>query len=382
MIGPGSSSESWPVWRGPNGNGTSSEKGLLRSFPSGKPKQLWTAQIGEGWSTIAVADGRAYLSGNVAGTDTIAALNAKTGKLIWKYSYPCSPGDYGGPRATPCVVGGVLYAVSREGVVYALAADTGKLVWQRAVAAETRCPLPTWGFAGSTLVDGNRVYVNIGVTGAALDRANGKIVWASGGGPTGYATPVKTTIGGRTVLAIFSGKELVGADPQTGRKLWAFPWQTSYDVNAADPIFIGDSVFIASNYGKGGAMVSLAGGTPKQLWETRTMRNHFNTCILSGGHLFGNDENTLRCLDARSGAEKWALRGIGKGGLIMADGLLIVLSERGELILLDADPLKLTERSRSSILSGTCWSHPTLAGGCLYARSHEGTAVCVDLKRA
>jgi outer membrane protein assembly factor BamB len=193
---------------------------------------------------------------------------------------------------------------------------------------------------------------------------------------------VKTTIGGRTVLAIFSGKELIGVDPQSGRRLWAFPWQTSYDVNAADPIFIGDDVFIASNYGKGGAMVSLAGGTPKQLWETRSMRNHFNTCILSGGHLFGNDENTLRCIDARSGAEKWALRGIGKGGLMLADGLLIVLSERGELILLDADPIKLTERSRSSILNGTCWSHPTLAGGCLYARSHEGTAVCVDLKRA
>ena len=382
MTGPGVPTAGWPVWRGPNGNGSSHETGLLRTFKAGKPKVLWSAQIGEGWSTVTVANDRAFVSGSSSGTDTVAALDAKTGLPIWKFTYACPAGDYGGPRSTPCMVGGFLYCVSRDGVVYAINARTGKLGWQRAVASETRSPMPTWGFASSTLVDGNRIYVNIGASGAALDRTTGKILWSSGGGPTGYATPVKATINGKVVLAMLSGTDLIGVDPASGNKLWSYRWQTSYDVNAADPIFIGNNVFIASNYGKGGAMLSLSGSTPKLLWETRSMRNHFNTCVLHNGHMYGNDENTLRCISVDSGSEKWALRGIGKGGLIAADGLIIVVSERGELILLDANPNKLTEYFRGSILNGTCWTHPTLAGGRLYARTHEGSAVCVDMKRS
>jgi outer membrane protein assembly factor BamB len=172
----------------------------------------------------------------------------------------------------------------------------------------------------------------------------------------------------------------VGVNPANGRRLWDFPWQTSYDVNAADPIFAGDTVFISSNYGKGCALLRVGGGRPSVAWQNRSMKNHFNSCVLLNGALFGNDENTLKCIDLKTGAERWASRGMGKGGLIAADGKLIVLTERGELVLAAAASDRYRELARTQILRGTCWTQPALANGLLYCRSHEGELVCLDMR--
>ena len=154
----------------------------------------------------------------------------------------------------------------------------------------------------------------------------------------------------------------------------------SINVNAADPIFSGNNVFIASNYGKGGALLKLGGGQPSVVWQTRAMKNHFSTCILHNGFLYGNDDNTLRCMEWATGKECWALRGVDKGGLILAGNQLVVMGGRGELILLAADPNKLTEQARATVLSGTCWTHPVLANGVLYVRNQEGTLVALNMR--
>jgi hypothetical protein len=109
------------------------------------------------------------------------------------------------------------------------------------------------------------------------------------------------------------------------------------------------------------------------------MRNHFNSCVLVGGYLYGNDQNTLKCLDTRSGSERWQLRGIGQGGVIAAGGKLILLTERGQLVIIQPTPQRYTPLAQAQVMRGTCWTAPALANGRLYCRSHEGELVCLDV---
>jgi outer membrane protein assembly factor BamB len=370
----------WPQWRGPQRNGISSETGW-QAWPVGGPKRLWSARVGEGFSSVAVNGGRLYTMGNAGGKDTVFCLAAGTGRVLWRHSYPCPSGDYGGPRATPTVDGNHIYTLSREGQAVCLNAGSGARIWVRDLRRDTGAAPPNWGFASSPLVLGRLVIYNVGAAGAALDKVTGRVVWKSGPGSAGYASPVGFTAGAGRGVAIFSGRALIGVDPATGRQLWQFPWDTQFEVNAADPIFSGDTVFISSNYNRGGALLRLArSGPPAVVWQNRNMRNHFNSCVLVDGFLYGNDENTLKCIDLRTGQERWRRRGMGKGGLIAANGHLITLTERGTLVLSRANPGQYTELAHASVLRGTCWTHPVLANGLLYCRSHEGELICLDLR--
>jgi outer membrane protein assembly factor BamB len=319
--------------------------------------------------------------GNNNGQDTVSCLQATTGKVLWQTRYPAAAGDYGGPRATPTIHGGNVYTLSRDGLALCLNAVTGKQVWRRDIARETRAAVPGWGFASSPLIQGGLVLFNIGRAGVALNKTNGTIVWSSGAGTAGYASPVPFALATKqTGVAVFAGDGIMAVNPASGRILWQYPWKTSFDVNAADPIFSGDKVFISSNYGKGGALLRVGGARPSVVWESRDMRNHFNSCVLVGGALYGNDENTLKCIDLQTGAERWRMRGMGKGGLIAAGGKLLVLTERGELVVVSASPERFTEIARARVMNGTCWTHPVLSNGLLYCRSHEGDLVCLDLR--
>ena len=367
----------WPQWRGINRNGISAETAWK---PSSNPRRVWSAQVGQGFSSVAVTGGRLYTMGNTAGKDVIHCLNAANGKPIWKHAFDAYAGDYGGPRATPTVSGGRVYTLTRHGIAHCIDASTGKPVWQANVAALLKAEPPQWGFGGSPLIHRNLVLYNVGTAGAALNKDTGKLVWGSGPQMAGYASPAPFTAGGRSGVAFFVAWGIVAVNPDDGKPLWQHPWQTQFGVNAADPLFHGDSVFISSNYGRGGALLRLGKGNPTVAWENRNMKNHFSTSVIMNGHLFGNDENTLKCIDLRNGEEKWRLRGIGKGGMIGSNGKLIVLSERGELIFIQADPSAYKELARASVLRGTCWTHPVLANGMIYARSHEGELVCVDVR--
>jgi outer membrane protein assembly factor BamB len=371
----------WPQWRGPRRDGISSEAGWLLTWPASGPRRLWTAQVGEGFSSVAVTGGRVYTMGNAGGEDTVYCLAAGTGRVVWRYRYPCPAGDYGGTRATPTVEAHRVYTFSREGQAFCLNAASGARVWATDLRRETGASPPSWGFASSPLVLGNLVIYNAGIAGAALDKVTGRVVWKSGVGTAGYASPVAYTVGGQQGVAIFTGTGLLGVDAASGRVLWQYPWRTDFEVNAADPLFSGDTVFISSNYNRGCALLRLSrDGRPAVVWENRNMRNHFNSCVLLGGYLYGNDQNTLKCIDLRTGAEQWQWRGMGKGGLIAVNGHLLVLTERGRLALSRANPGQYTELAHASVLRGTCWTPPVLANGLVYCRSHEGELICLDLR--
>lgn len=342
---------------------------------------MWAAQVGQGFSGVAVAAGRAYTLGNRGGQDTVYCFNATNGQVLWRHSYRCDPGDYEGPRATPAVDSSRVYTMSREGYAFCLDAATGRVIWQKDLRAESNAQPPQWGFAGSPLIDGNLALFNVGTAGIAVNKANGKTVWISGPQMAGYATPVPFQSGGTRAVAFFVAWGLVAVNPRDGKPLWQHRWETQFGVNAADPVFSGDTAYISTGYNRGGALVRFGGGRARAVWENRNMRTHFNGCVLVGKTLYGNDDGRLRSLDLATGTERWSARGtMGKGGLLAADGKLWVVTEQGELVVVQATPDKYSEIARARIADGGIWTQPSLANGLFYVRSREGNLVCLDLR--
>jgi outer membrane protein assembly factor BamB len=371
----------WSQWRGQQRNGISNETGWTTQWSGGPPKQIWSANNGEGYSSVAVAGGKLYTLGNVNNQDTVFCFEAATGRARWRYTYPCPAADYSGPRATPIIDNGKVYTISREGQAFCFDAEKGTVLWGNDLRRSVGAQIPTWGIAGSPLIEGGSIIYNVNVAGVALNKATGKVIWKSGSSTPGYASPVAYNLGKERLIVIFAAKGAVAVRPSNGQVAWQHPWETSYDVNAADPIFAGSDVFLSSNYGKGCVLIHTHTPRPQVIWENRNMKNHFNASVLYNGAFYGNDENTLKCIDLKTGNERWRSRGMGKGGVIVADGKLIVLTERGELVIAQATPSKYSELARTQVLDGTCWTQPVLANGMLYCRNHEGKLICLDLRK-
>jgi outer membrane protein assembly factor BamB len=378
----GASGVDWYRWRGPDLNGISKETGWNAQWPAEGPKQLWKAAVGTGFSSFSVSQGRVYTMGNANNTDTIFCLEAGTGKVVWQHSYPCpldAKNFEGGPCATPTVADGRVYTFSRKGELFCLDAAKGGVIWSKNLNKELGLEIPTWGCASSVLVEGSMVVVNMGSAGVALDQTSGKVVWVSAKSPGAYATPVPVTIGGDRCLAILSCQSLIVVKAAGGQQVWSYPWKTSYDVNAADPVLDGDKMFISSGYNHGGAVLKFTGQAAEKVWENKNMRNHFNTCVLWQGHLYGPDDNGLRCLAFDTGDLKWTYKEFGKGSLMMVDGKLVGLSEKGELIIAEPTPAEFKPISRAKVLTGKCWTMPVLSNGHIYCRNAVGDVVCLDV---
>jgi outer membrane protein assembly factor BamB len=386
----------WPRFRGPDQNGISQEKNWLGAWPGGQPKQLWKKNVGTGYSSMSVAEGRLYTMGNAKDTDTLYCFDAQTGEEIWKVSYPqkLDPKYYeGGPSATPTVAGGRVYAISKQGEVRCLEAATGKEVWVRNVRKEHGLVDPEWGFAGSPLVMGDRVFLNAGSHGIALETSKGDTVWVSGTAASGYSSPLPFDFNGQPALAIFAAKALVIVDTKSGKELSRFPWETMYDVNAPDPVIVGRDVFITSGYkflegpgtGASGALVRPKAGKAERLWHSREIASQLSTPVLIDGHLYGLSGNGdrpghLRCLDAKTGEVKWSSPEADMGNLIAADGKLIWVTGKGELVVVKASAAGYQEVARAQVTGGRNWVEPVLANGRLYVRNSKGDVVCVDVK--
>jgi len=377
----------WNRWRGPNHNGIAATNKLSAAFPLAAPKELWKAQIGTGFSSVAISDGKVYAMGNANNKDTVFALNVADGKVAWSHSYdaPIDPNLYeGGPNSTPTVDGDKVYTLGRRGQVFCFDKATGKVAWSDNLVQKTGAQVPDWGFSGSPLVEGNVVIYNVGLAGTGLDKATGKILWRSGAGKAGYSSPVPFTLNGQRGVALFAAKELVALNPTTGQRLWAFPWQTSYDVNAADPVVMNDYFFISSGYNRGCALIRVQGNNPVKVWENKNMRNQFNPSVSIGGMLIGIDGNTteratLKAIDPRTGQNRWVSLPVGNGGVIAAGNQLIVLSGNGQLLVGPVSGTGFQPKARAQILGGKTWTAPAFSQGRLYARNAKGDLVCVDL---
>jgi len=377
----------WPHWRGPQGTGISSETGWKAEFPATGPKVLWKAEVGIGFSSVTVVGGRAYTMGNASDEDRVVCLDAGTGKVVWehRYAHPLDPKYYeGGTSATPTVDGDRVYTVGKRGQIHCLDAATGAVKWMRHATADLGAKMPTWGFASSVLIDGDRAVVNVGKYGAALDKNTGNVIWKTGAEESGYATPVPFEQDGQKLYLIFAAKEIAAIRADNGQKAWSHKWETSYEVNAADPIVVGpDRILISSGYDRGGALLEVKGGQPKVIWENKNLRSMLNAGVVIGPHVYGIDGNTgkaqLRCLEVATGKVLWTYKEPNHGALMVADGKLIVVGEKGELFVGAASPEGFQPVSRAQVSGGKFWTVPVLSNGRLYLRNGAGQVTCLEV---
>jgi outer membrane protein assembly factor BamB len=342
--------------------------------------------VGKGFSSFAIVGNRAYTLGNTNQVDSVFCFDTRTGRELWRHSYPCDPQPLayeGGPSSTPAVHDGHVYTFSKEGHLFCLAADSGKVVWSRKFdlwpKLEGDWP-NTWRYAGSPLVLGGRLFMSIGQAGKALSLRDGSTLWESPAGHPGYASPVPfRNSQGQSALAFFSGHAVLGVAADSGRQLWKVPWQTLWDLNAADPIIHEGRMFISSGNGVGCALFDLTSDPPRELWRNKHLKNLMNTSVLWQGNLFGFNDTDLSCVAWDTGELRWSTKEVRKGSLVLAAGKLLLLSETGKLVVAEATGAGYQPLAQAQILEGRCWTLPVLAGGLLFARNAAGEVVCLDL---
>ena len=375
---------SWPCWRGPERDGVSREGDW---DPIGRAEPLWRAELGLGYSNVALAGGRLYTLGHdpEPKSDRVFCLDARTGAELWRFAYHAETmANFhgGGTLTTPALDGGRVFTSGREGLAHCLDAATGALVWERNYAKELGLAVPQYGFAGSPVILGERMFLALGGTLIAADKATGDVIWKTKDrGDGAYATPTPFALGERPCLAAFLGKELVIVDRESGKELYTYLWKGEAGaVNAASPIVAGRRVFVSSAYDAGAALLELGEAPePALVWYTRALRNKVSGCTLFEGNVYGFDESILKCIALEDGKERWRERGLGMGAVAVAGGRLIVLDSSGELVIAEANPAGFRELSRKKVLDGgVYWTTPVLAGGLIYCRNSLGQLACLD----
>ncbi len=377
----------WPQWRGPNRDGKSAETGLLEKWPEGGPKSAWKASgLGEGYASMTVAKGRIYTQGQRGEHQYVFAFDEATGKKLWEYengdAYRERRGD--GPRGMPTVEGDRLWAMSANGNLACLDAGTGKKVWAMDVTKEFGASIPHWGYSESPLIDGDRVIVQPGGSGAsvvALNKTTGKTIWKSGGDPAHYSSAIVAQVGGVKQILALTARNAVGLRADNGEMLWKYANTNNRTANVATPVYKDGHVFYSSDYGTGCALLKLDGSGAKEVYFNQDMKNHHASSILLGEHLYGFSSSILTAMKFQTGEVAWKDRAVGKGSVVYADGMLYTFGENGVMGLVEATPGAYKEVSRFSIQKGErpAWSHPVVANGRLYLRDQD-TLYAYDIK--
>jgi outer membrane protein assembly factor BamB len=395
----------WPQWRGPNRDGASTETDLLRTWPEGGPRKLWEQPVGAGYSSVAVAGGRAFTLMQAGDNEAVVCWDARTGQELWRFRYAADyKNPYGdGPRSTPTVAGDLVYTVGGTGILHCLktqpGSTDGEVVWRKDLLEEFGAANLKWGVSFSPLVEGDLVYTNPGGPDgnslAAFDKYTGALRWKNLDDPAGYSSPIAAACGGVPQIIFFTGAGLVGIAPADGKLLWRFPWETSYGCNIATAIAVQDYVFLSSGYNRGCAVVHVEKQPPlssdagerdegdlqaRRVYENKRMCNHFPSSVFHKGFLYGFNESFLTCMEFKTGVVRWRQRNFGKGSLLIAGDRLIVLGEQGKLALADADPAEYRELASCQLPERRYWTVPALASGLLYVRD-ESRVICLDLRR-
>lgn len=377
----------WPQWLGPNRDGASTETGLLARIPEDGLPELWRQPLGSGFSGLVIADDRLFTLFGDNDAEFVGCFALDNGRLLWRRRighlfYDAQGGD--GPRATPTVNAGQVYAMSAHGNLVCLRAEDGKLLWVRSMTGDFAGELPTWGYAASPLLVKERVFVASGdrEDGSllALSADRGRVVWRAYPGKAGYASPVFDGRGAVPRVLFFTGEALLAVTAEQGRLLGAYDWATAWQTNAATLVLVGDDrVFITSSYGRGAALLRLPtdSGATQVLWRA-SFGAQFSTPVVVGDYIYGFHGGILTCLATNDGSRRWDQRGFGKGSLLAADGKLIILAERGRLVMAKADSGRFQFFGSMQVFQGTTWTTPALADGKLYLRGPK-EMVCLPL---
>ncbi|MGB7324585.1 MAG: PQQ-binding-like beta-propeller repeat protein [Rubripirellula sp.] len=390
------SAADWHQYRGSQGDGKSTES-IGDSL-----NVVWTVPAPLGFSSFAIADGRAF---TVIGRDekeTLVAMDAKSGKEQWSAPMGSSNYEQGGggagtkdnrggdgPRSTPLVDDGRVYVYDSYMLLQCFDAATGKPLWKRDIIAEYDGRNISWLNATSPVIAGDLVIVGGGGAGKsflAFEKTTGKNVWESGDETITHATPTVAKGDNGDEVIFFAKSGLVSVDAKSGKELWRaqFPFSTS---TAASPVTDGDLVYCSAGYGVGAGVFKKNGSAiADEVWfKSNELMNHWSTPVVHDGHLYGLFEfkkygtAPLQCVELATGEIKWAERGFGPGNCILAGDKLVVLSDAGEVAIVKADPSGYHELARKDVLTGKCWSMPAISDGKVFVRSTE-QAACIAVE--
>ena len=387
--------DDWPQWLGPNRNGVSAETGINTSWPEKGPKQLWQREVGSGFAGPVVVGNRLILFHRVGDMEVVECLDPADGKKMWDYSYAATFVDTyrkgNGPRSTPVIHGQRVITLGADGVLLCLDLQSGKKIWERRLLSEYKVPDSYFGVGTSPMVEKDLVLVNVGGRDAgivAFALETGKEVWKATQDQASYSSPVCCTVGGARLGVFFTRNGVVLLDPANGKVRFQKRWRAAIDasVNAATPLVVGDLAFFSASYETGGLLLKLRPDGADEVWAgDEIMSNHYNTCVYHDGYLYGFDGRQevgprLRCVELKTGKAQWTKERFGCGSMILVQGHIIILTEQGELISVEANPKAYREKARSRVFEGVpCRAQIALAEGRLFARDQRKLA-CWTLK--
>lgn len=390
---PSLAAEDWPKWMGPRGDNISKEQ-VATNWPSSGPKRLWEARVGAGHSSPVAAGGKVYIFTLEGNEETLACFDASTGQPAWRQGHGIRwKADYPGTRGTPTIEAGRVYTLGEAGDLVCRELSDGQQVWRTNVLDVTRAKPLKWGCASSPLIVGDRIFVQTGEGGpiaVAVDKKTGKVEWAAADrSKAGFATLVYAddVPGSKTPQVIlFAGRALGGLDADTGKLLWSEGFQTSYDVNAATPIYHDGHVLFTAEYPTGRArMYALKGKSARRVWEVKHLKSKFQPPILDDGFVYANSGGSLVCVEWKSGRLAWQAKDrnldLKPGGSLLRAGgdKLITMSERGRLSVVEATPKGYKLLAQTPLFDATeVWSTPLLYDGKLYCKG-GGEFVCLDV---
>jgi len=379
------------TWRGPGSTGIYPETGLLKTWPANGPEIIWHYdELGDGFSSPVFANDMIYISASVDSVGYIYALN-QDGKLEWKATYGQEwIENYAGSRATPSVVGDMLYMYSGKGVVTCMNATNGKINWTKDVMKDFSGQNITWGVTETLVIDGNKIYVTAGGTTnnvIALNRLDGKLIWSSKGvgEKPAYCTPLLLKLGSRKLLVTMTEKHIIGLDTETGSLLWSYEHINDWAVHPNTPLYYNNSLFCFSGYGQGGVKLDLNedGSQVTKAWISKKLDSRIGGAVVVDGYIYCSGDNTRdwQCTDWKTGEQKYASQAIAKGNVIYADGMLYIYSERGELALVPASPMGFNVTSKGKVDFGSAqhWAHIVIDKGRLFVR-HGKSLIAYKIK--
>jgi outer membrane protein assembly factor BamB len=390
----------WPHWRGPDRNAVSSETGLLKSWPAEGPPLAWQAdKLGNGYSTVIIAGGKIYtMGGSGSMGQAVIALEEATGKKLWTAKVSSAGGK---TQSTPVFSDGLIYALSTDAELACFDAAEGREVWRKNLQKDLGGgQTPTWKFAESPYIDGDRLICTPGGDDsvlAALDKKTGKVIWQCAlpdslrgkGAHAQYSTVTAAEAGGvRQYVTLIKNLGLVGVAAKDGKFLWNYRRINNGTANIPTAVAQGEYVFCSTAYNTGAALLKLSAAGAEEVYflDSRTFQNHHGGFLRIGDHIYGghgHGAGNPTCIEMKTGKVLWQQTqpGGGSGAVVAADGHLYFLYQQGQVALIEAKPdgYKLKGKFELPRQGGPAWAHPVVCGGKLYLRWAD-KLFCYDVK--
>lgn len=379
-------SAQWPGWGGPNRNFTVDVKGLSTQWSTDGPKQVWSRDLGPGYSAIAVDQGRLYTMYRKGKKEVVVALDAETGKTVWEHQYDAfllkdmDPQFGEGPNATPLVHDGRVYTLGIAGHLECVDQKTGKRIWSSGLVQKLKATVPGFGFSSSPIAYKDTLIVSAGGKNAgvaAFDLKTGKLRWRKHDFVDTYSSPIVINVDGEDQLVLLVDREVVGLDPTTGDLKWRFPHENQWKTNISMPVWGDDGLLYVTSGGTAGsrALKLTRNGdstSVEEVWTNKKVKIGQGNVLRIGDQLYGSSGGGgpafIHALNAKTGELSWQKRGFAKAMILHADGKLIILDENGKLGIATATPDDLTIHCEFDLLTKPAWTVPTLVGKRLYVR--------------